>query len=390
MSLAGSINRQTRTGETAKAVTHVLPVGQRLLSLDFLRGVIMTVLILGETGVFQKLPVAFNNSFTRFLSAQFEHSKWRGLHIWDILLPAFMLMAGTSMAYSFKRQKEQPDYTWSRSFNKILKRSFWLLFWGVLIYSVRDNHLNFQLSNVLTQLAFTTLFSFFVINLKVEWQLIASVACLLIPELLYRSIHIPGFDEPFVKNRNAGAYIDSIILSNFDDNHGTNSINFIASTAHTIWGLMAGQLLLSGKRSYHKLSRIAIFGFIILVLGFALDLTNITPMLKWISTSSFVLATGGITLIILAICYEWIDIRKHQRGLMPFTVVGMNSIFIYLFFIFIGAKWLYGYANTLIVGLLNLLSVPFEVGAIISCLAVFAAEWYLCYFLYKKKLFFKL
>jgi hypothetical protein len=31
-----------------------------------------------------------------------------------------------------------------------------------------------------------------------------------------------------------------------------------------------------------------------------------------------------------------------------------------------------------------------EAGAAFSCLVVFALEWYLCYFLYRKKLFFKL
>jgi predicted acyltransferase len=132
------------------------------------------------------------------------------------------------------------------------------------------------------------------------------------------------------------------------------------------------------------------FGLLFIVAGLILDLTGITPMLKWISTSSFVLVTGGITLIILAICYEWIDVRNHKNNLKFFTIVGMNSIFIYLFFIFIGDKWLNGYMETLCSGLLNFANVPLIAGAAISCLIVFAMEWYLCYYLYKKKIFFKL
>ena len=93
-------------------------------------------------------------------------------------------------------------------------------------------------------------------------------------------------------------------------------------------------------------------------------------MMKWISTSSFVLVTGGISLIVLAVCYEWIDVRKHQNNLKFFTIVGMNSIFIYLFFIFIGDKWLNGYMDVLCGGLLNLAGVPIEVGTTISCLVV--------------------
>src|SRR5689334_5069111 len=140
---------------------------ERLLSLDFLRGLIMVALMIGETGFFVKLYNAFPNSFTHLLSVQFEHSEWHGLTFWDVILPAFMTMAGTAMAFSYKKQQAS-GYTWKQSFLKVLRRSSWLLFWGILIYSVRDGHLNWQLSNVLTQLSFTTLIAFSVIN-KPAW-----------------------------------------------------------------------------------------------------------------------------------------------------------------------------------------------------------------------------
>ncbi|MEO5998013.1 MAG: DUF5009 domain-containing protein [Chitinophagaceae bacterium] len=364
-------------------------VNDRLLSLDFLRGLIMVSLMIGETGFFGKLYKAFSNSFTHLLSIQFEHSEWHGLTFWDTILPAFMTLAGTAMAYSYKKQK-QSNYTWKQSFFKVLKRSFWLLFWGILIYSVRGEHLNFQLSNVLTQLAFTTLIAFAVINQPVWVQLTVSVLCLVIPEMLFRLIDIPGFDQPFVQFHNFGSYINQSLGIKLDLQHKTNFINFITSGAHTIWGMMAGQLLFSNKRSIQKFTYLMLLGLLALLTGLAMDLTGITPMLKWISTSSFVLVTGGIALMVLAICYEWIDIRKHQNYLKFFAVVGMNSIFIYLFFIFIGDKWLNGYMEVLCSELLNLAGVPLMVGAAFSCIVVFIMEWYLCYFLYKKKIFFKL
>jgi predicted acyltransferase len=255
---------------------------------------------------------------------------------------------------------------------------------------VRNQHLNFQLSNVLTQLAFTTLIAFAVIRMSTGWQLTISLLCLILSEILYRLIQVPGFDQPFVQNHNFGSFINQSLGIDLDDAHKTNFINFISSGAHTIWGLMAGQLLLENKSSKQKFVSIAGFGLLILVAGFLLDMTGITPMLKWISTTSFVLATGGISLVILALCYEWIDVRNHRQRLKFFTIVGMNSIFIYLFFIFIGDKWLNGYMEALCGGLLNLAGVPLEAGMTISCLVVFAIEWYLCYFLYKRKLFFKL
>lgn len=362
---------------------------QRLLSLDFLRGLIMVSLMFGETGFFVKLYRAFPNDFVRQLSIQFEHSSWHGLTFWDTILPAFMTMAGTAMAFSYRKQ-QQSGYTWRQSFFKVLKRSFWLLFWGILIYSVRGQHLNFQLSNVLTQLAFTTLIAFSVINKRVAWQLAVSLLCLLIPELLFRFIQIPGFDQPFVEFHNFGSFINKSLGIKLDLEHKTNFINFITSGAHTTWGMMAGQLLLSGKNSGEKFKWLVLPGLLAIIGGLSLDLAGVTPMLKWISTSSFVLVTGGISLVALAVCYEWIDVRKHQKYLQFFTIVGMNSIFIYLFFIFIGDKWLNGYMEILVSELLNFANVPLAVGAAFSCIVVFLLEWGLCYYLYKKNLFFKL
>jgi predicted acyltransferase len=389
--VAAGSNKRSRLKETDKKIqsSAVNKTDGRLLSLDFLRGLIMVALMIGETGFFLKLYNASPSSFTEMLSIQFEHSEWHGLTFWDVILPAFMTMAGTAMAFSYKKQREL-GYSWKRSFIKILKRSFWLLFWGILIYSVRNGYLNWQLSNVLTQLAFTTLIAFSVINQPVWLQLTASILCLLIPEMLFRLIHIPGFDQPFVEFHNFGSYINKILGIKIDLEHKTNFINFITSGAHTIWGLMAGQLLFSNKSANRKFINLILFGLLAIATGLTLDLTGTTPMLKWISTSSFVMVTGGITLIILGLCYVWIDVRNHKNHLKFFTIVGMNSIFIYLFFIFIGDKWLNGYMEILCGQLLNLANVPLAVGAAISCIVVFILEWCLCYYLYKKKIFFKL
>lgn len=349
----------------------------------------MVSLMTGETGLFQKLHAAFPNAVTAFFAYQFEHSEWHGLRFWDVILPSFMLLAGTSMAYSYKRQKEL-GFSWGDSFKKTLKRSFWLLFWGILIYAVRDGHLNWQLSNVLTQLALTTFITFLVINKPLSTQFIVSILCLIIPEVLYRTILMPGFDQPFVEMKNFGSFINQSIGISVDAEHKTTTINFISSSAHTIWGLMAGRLLMTDKVAKEKMWQLIRAGVVAIIIGAGMDIAGITPMLKWNSSSSFVLVTGGIALVVLAVSYYLIDGKHRRNNLSFFTIVGMNSIFIYLFFIFIGDKWLNGHMNVLVSGLLSFVNIPLAVGAVISCLVVIAIEWYLCYFLYKKKLFFKL
>jgi hypothetical protein len=68
----------------------------------------------------------------------------------------------------------------------------------------------------------------------------------------------------------------------------------------------------------------------------------------------------------------------------------MNSIFIYLFNEIVGDRWFTGYVTFISNGLLSIISTPETLKLILSSLSVFAVEWGLCYFLYKKKIFFKL
>ncbi len=68
------------------------------------------------------------DSFGRKIITQFFHNRWQGLHFWNIIQPAFMFMAGVSMAYSLTKQN-QYGLSWNQQFIKVLKRSGWLLFW---------------------------------------------------------------------------------------------------------------------------------------------------------------------------------------------------------------------------------------------------------------------
>ena len=126
-----------------------------------------------------------------------------------------------------------------------------------------------------------------------------------------------------------------------------------------------------------------------LIIGFSLDLLNITPIIKKIATSSFVFASGGWAILALCFCYWLIDVKKlFMRESKFFIIVGMNCIFIYLFFLIGGAT------------LVSKIFIPFTklmfswggelTVAIITSLAVWASLWYICYWLYKNRLFIKI
>lgn len=359
----------------------------RLASLDFLKGMTMILLALESTMLFEHLlPVAGDGWASRVLT-QFFHHPWNGLRFWDLVQPTFMFVAGVSLAFSMKKQRRL--LTWNQAFVKVLKRCGWLFFWGVLDYAVRGDHLSFELWDVLTQLSFTTLIAFLIMDWSVSSQLLISALSLIIPELLYRYTHITGFEQPFVDQHNFGNYVDLRLMNKINPG-GWVAINCISTTAHTVWGVLAGKLLLSDKTIRQKMTRLLISSGILLLLGFGMDWLHITPIIKRIATSSFVLASGGWVVLFLALCYWWIDVKVHRKWLLLFNLFALNSIFIYLFNEIVGDRWFTGYILTITNGLFGFIHFPELTAAILGSLVVFTLETGLLYFLYNRKIFFKL
>jgi predicted acyltransferase len=211
------------------------------------------------------------------------------------------------------------------------------------------------------------------------------VGLLLLTEILYRYINMPGFDQPFTDQHNFGNYMD-LVLMNKINKGGWVAINCIPTAVHTIAGALAGKLLLSDKK---KIQPLLVGGLACIVVGYGLDRTGITPIIKRIATSSFVLASLGWCLWFLALSYWWIDEKAHRKHLRFFTIVGMNSIFIYVFFEIVGNRWFNGYVSAISNGITGWFMHSEMVQFIIAAICIFTLEWLLCYFLYKKKIFFK-
>ncbi|MCX6211891.1 MAG: DUF5009 domain-containing protein [Bacteroidetes bacterium] len=358
---------------------------KRLESLDFMRGLIMVLLALESTGLYEHLFKVSENNFLNGFFVQFFHHPWNGLHFWDLIQPGFMFMAGVAMAYSLHQQK-QAGASWQKSFIKILKRCGWLFFWGVLDYAVRPKGLSFELWDVLTQLSFTTLVAFLIFEWKINYQIIFCVGLLLLTEALYRFTHVAGFDQAFVDQQNFGNYIDTVLMNKINTG-GWVAINCLPTAVHTIAGAMVGKIFLAGKQS--KIKQLFYAAVVCLLLGYGLDFVGVTPIIKKIATSSFTIVSLGYCLLGLLLCYWWIDLLNHKKYLFFFTVVGMNSLFIYLFFEIVAARWFNEYIANISNGVLAMVSSFTLLNQIVSSLVIFSLEWGLCYFLYQKKIFFK-
>lgn len=360
----------------------------RLFSLDVMRGLVMILLAGESVRLYDSLQDLQPAGFSAVLITQFFHHPWHGLRLWDLIQPAFMLMAGTAMyiSYHFKTEK---GITWKDDLRHIAVRCFKLFLLGTGLQCVYSGKLVWELWNVLAQLSVTTMIAYLIIRKSYSFQIIFSVILLIITELLYRFILMPGYDEPFVLGKNFGSYMDMVLMHKINP-EGWVAINFLPTAAHTIWGVLAGKLLISKTSASYKIKALVIAGMIGLFVGFGLDFLNITPIIKRISTSSFVFASGGWVLLLLAFLYWLTDVKKINRYVWVFAVVGMNSIFIYLFLNTAGSHFFNGFTAIFVKGFSGLAGAPENIQAILSALVTLFLEWSLCYWLYARKIFFKL
>lgn len=360
-------------------------LAKRVQSLDLMRGVIMLLLAAESCRLYEALHQQFPNNQ---LIVQFFHHPWHGLRFWDLVQPAFMFMAGSALYLSYNKNL-QKGISWRANLPKVLWRCFRLFLCGVGLHCVYAGALVWELWNVLTQLAFTTLLAYLIIRLSGKAQLLISLALLLITEVLYRYTNQAGFDQPFVDSHNFGNYVDLLLMQKINSG-GWVAMNALPTAAHTIWGVLAGKVLLNTDQEKSKMAALFIAGITSLLIGYTLDFTDFTPIIKRISTSSFVFASGGWVALILLAIYWLTDIKGYNRYAWICTVVGMNAIFIYLFFETVGMQWFNGFVHIFVGGVLIGIGTPSGITDIISAAATLLAEWGLCYWLYQRKIFFKL
>ena len=161
-------------------------------------------------------------------------------------------------------------------------------------------------------------------------QIVSVAVLLLVYWLCVALIPIPGQGAGIMTPQmNLCIYIDRSVFGSFQN--GTtyswilSSLNFAGTT---MLGVFAGYFLKSNDKEMKKFWKLLITG--LALFGVSLIWHQSHPIVKHIWTSSFVLFSGGICFVLMAVFYLIVDVWKFQKWTFPFIVIGSNAILAYL------------------------------------------------------------
>lgn len=350
----------------------------RLVSLDAYRGFIMLMLVSEGFG----LGVLQAHPGWEWLAAQFDHAAWEGCTFWDLIQPAFTFMVGMAMPFAIARRQSE-----GAPMSDVFKHVLWRAFMLVVLSNIFSNwgagpgKLRFQLINVLCQIAFGYVLCFLITRLRFKAQAVIGAAMLASYWLLF--VLFPGPDGPWSQTGNIGAVVDLAVLGyNYSGYYTT--INFIGNAVTILFGCWAGMLVQSDGSHASKLKTLLLCAAAGFALGLALQPFN--PMVKRLWTASFTLFSAGWVIVMLALFYWVIEVRQVKRWAFPFLVLGMNSMFVYS----LGQIGIKGWLNRGLAGFTGNFSFLGDLGAIPQHLLVLSGLWYICYWLYQRRIFIKI
>lgn len=362
----------------------------RLMSLDALRGLDM-MFILGLAAVISKTCALFPGGEDCWLATQMTHVDWEGLRHHDTIFPLFLFIAGVSYPFSLAKQKSR-GYSRGRIYGKIFYRGAMLVFIG-LIYNglLKFDFPNLRWCGVLQHIGLAWMFAALLfINFGTKVR--AVIACVLLVGywLLLRFIPAPDVPGalPFSFEGCLPGYVDRMLVpgrlyNGTFDPEGLLSV--IPAVVTAMLGMFTGELLkvpeekMSGNRK-----TVIMLASSVAMLAIGLLWSLDFPLIKKIWSSSFVLVAGAYSVFSMAVFYWIIDVKGWKNWTLPFRVVGMNSITVYLFKRVVDIS----YTNEFFLGGLASLCPP-AVGSLILSIGSFAICWLLCMFLYRQKIFLK-
>jgi predicted acyltransferase len=368
----------------------------RLLSLDALRGFDM-LWITGGGAFITTLARITDASWVKALAEQMDHVVWNGFHFYDLIFPLFMFISGIAIPFSVKSALSK-NPSKNKLVFKFFKRMIILIILGILYNGVfREGFANARYASVLGQIGiayfFASVIYIFTGSLKSTIYWIAGILAGVSVMQLF--VPVPGVGAGvFTPEGCINGYIDRLYLpgrlsygpegmisgNGIYDALGILSV--FSAIGITLMGIIAGKILQDKTFSeYRKTALLAATGAILIPM--AILISPVYPIIKVCWTTTYNLLAGGISFLLIALFYLIIDVWGYRKWSFFFRIIGMNSIFIYLFVRVVPVGNIVGFFTGWIIKPMG------DIGPVIAVLFNIAAEWMLLYYMYKKEIFVK-
>lgn len=362
---------------------------ERLRSLDALRGFDM-LWIIGGGELAVALAKVTNWGWLNWFAEQQEHVKWDGFHFEDLIFPLFMFISGVAISYALLGKIHKGSGK-SQAAWKVVRRGLILVVLGIIyngFFQLRfADGGEVRFASVLGQIGLGYMFAALIVlfTRHYTFRLIWLGGILLGYAIIQNFIPVPGVGAGVLTPDGCiNGYIDRMLLpgrlyGGVFDPEGLLCI--VSATGITLMGALAGEVLRSKAwDEYRKLLILSITGVVFIII--ALVLAPVYPVIKAAWTTTFNLLAGGISLLLLSLFYLIIDIWQYRRWTFFFTVIGMNSITIYLGSSIIDFEHI---SKFFLGGLARISGEAW--GHVIIFSGLLAAEWLFLLFLYRKKIF---
>lgn len=311
----------------------MLNKSERLLSLDFFRGLTVAAMILVNN------PGSWGHIYPPL-----EHAEWNGCTPTDLVFPFFLFIVGVSIAYAMGTKKENPQNHRSLIL-KAIRRAFILYLLGFILaifprnwaeYDLIETLKNVRLAGVLQRISvvflITTLLFLKLSRKNLIWVFVISLVGYW---LLMNFVPVPGIGPANLeKETNLAAWLDRTLLGEAHlwkaaktwDPEGV--LSTLPAIGTCILGVLVGQYLKNKQiETASKMTWLYTSGVLCLIAGLIWDLQF--PINKSLWTSSFVLYTGGWAILIFTLSYWLIDVQGYKKFTLPFVVYGLNAITVF-------------------------------------------------------------
>lgn len=312
---------------------------KRLTSLDVFRGIAITGMILvNMAGVADQV-------YSPLL-----HADWNGCTPTDLVFPFFLFIVGVAMAFSLSNYidraaplvplRKGEAKGWGGIYGRILRRSAILFVLGLLLNGFWNyDWSTIRIMGVLQRISFAYLLTaLIVLNVPRRRQWAIAFLLLIGYWLALSFVPVPGYGVGnLTREGNLGAYIDRLVIgtahlykgdqfNSMGDPEGLFST--LPAVVTVLLGYFTGEWLRQQPIKSRTSITLVLIGLSCLVIGQIWGFWF--PINKKLWTSSYVLFTGGWALLLLAACYELIEVRGRHRWGKPFEIMGLNAIAIFV------------------------------------------------------------